>query len=349
MLAPTRRRFIRGLAMAGCSASALPKMARAACPLQRGPVRWIVPNAAGGGYDALSRLVEPSLEESLGVRIQIDNVPGAGGLRGATVLRDAKPDGSVLGIISLPALLMASTTDVAALDPVESFALLGTIAGSRHVWSTGASTQIRTIDDVLRIGRSRGLVFAANSFNSLGFFTAAIPCAALGLRAEFVTGFGGSSASALATIRGDVDLISLDCGTQGEMAAGGDLRPLLRIGSSNDRWPQQFDALRALTGPDGLAAAAGPKALADSEALVRFVGTGRVIAAPQGLPAELAACLEEAVCRALSGPSMTDPAAIARWSLDPICAQETLTNAREALGDVRRLAPLAEAARAAGA
>ena len=46
------------------------------------PVRVIVPFPAGGGIDAVARLLAPKLSESLGQAVVIDNRSGASGTVG---------------------------------------------------------------------------------------------------------------------------------------------------------------------------------------------------------------------------------------------------------------------------
>ena len=107
-------RFWLLAAGAGLAAwAASPARAAGACVDARA-IRWIVPNPPGGGYDTYSRLLAPFLEAELGVRIRIDNIPGAGGLRGAAVLGEAAPTGTTLGIVNMPGLLLASMTDATA-------------------------------------------------------------------------------------------------------------------------------------------------------------------------------------------------------------------------------------------
>ena len=54
-------------------------------------IRWIVPNAPGGGYDTYSRLIEPFFEKALMAEITIDNIVGAGGMVGAKTIKEADP------------------------------------------------------------------------------------------------------------------------------------------------------------------------------------------------------------------------------------------------------------------
>jgi tripartite-type tricarboxylate transporter receptor subunit TctC len=56
-------------------------------------IRWIVPYNAGGGADALARVIAPALSKELGQSVVIDNKPGAAGAIGATEAARAAPDG----------------------------------------------------------------------------------------------------------------------------------------------------------------------------------------------------------------------------------------------------------------
>src|SRR5262245_9672786 len=57
------------------------------------PVTIVVPLAAGGGPDALARILAPHLTERLGRQVIIENVPGAGGTTGSNRVAKAPPDG----------------------------------------------------------------------------------------------------------------------------------------------------------------------------------------------------------------------------------------------------------------
>lgn len=65
------------------------------------PVRMVLPVGAGSGVDTIMRAATPSLTKALGGQaVVIENLPGAGGLTGTSVVVRAAADGQTLGVVS---------------------------------------------------------------------------------------------------------------------------------------------------------------------------------------------------------------------------------------------------------
>jgi len=75
---------------------AAPATLRAQSWTPNGPIRVIVPFAAGGTTDILARLFGQRLTETLGVSVLVENRGGGGGSIGADLVAKAPPDGQVL-------------------------------------------------------------------------------------------------------------------------------------------------------------------------------------------------------------------------------------------------------------
>ncbi|WP_421995287.1 Bug family tripartite tricarboxylate transporter substrate binding protein [Roseococcus sp.] len=75
---------------------AAPSLARAQSWTPTGPIRLIVPFAAGGTTDILARLYAQRLSENMGVAFLVENRGGGGGSIGADLVAKAPPDGQVL-------------------------------------------------------------------------------------------------------------------------------------------------------------------------------------------------------------------------------------------------------------
>lgn len=73
------------------------------------PIRMVLPYAAGGGLDAVTRYVAKEMSEDLGQPIVIENKPGAGGMIGAEAVAKAAPDGYTLLMSGNPEILINPT------------------------------------------------------------------------------------------------------------------------------------------------------------------------------------------------------------------------------------------------
>jgi tripartite-type tricarboxylate transporter receptor subunit TctC len=106
----SKRALFRSTACAGISLLGARLMnsaqADSAYPVQ--PVRWIVPYAAGGATDVLSRLICQHLSDRLGQPFIVENKPGAGSNIGTQAVINSPPDGYTLLLTSTANAINAS-------------------------------------------------------------------------------------------------------------------------------------------------------------------------------------------------------------------------------------------------
>ncbi|WP_235913853.1 tripartite tricarboxylate transporter substrate-binding protein [Teichococcus coralli] len=122
------RRALMGATLctaAFCAAAALPASAQQAYPSRT--ITVVVPFAAGGPTDTVTRLVAEAMSRDLGQTVVIENVGGAGGTLGAARVAQAKPDGYSLlmhhiGMGTAPTLYRRL-----AYDPVGGFETIGLV------------------------------------------------------------------------------------------------------------------------------------------------------------------------------------------------------------------------------
>lgn len=331
---------LTALAGIGCRGAGAPGACRA---LTGRRLRWIVPNAPGGGYDTEARLLQPFLERRMAVEIVIENKEGAGGLIGARAIADARPDGLTLGSAGMPGLLIAALLhQPQAVDPLRAFTILCRISRSAHVWALGAQSALKTIDDVIAAGRERPLVFAINEVASASFVSITVSAALLGVRIELVPGFTGTRASSLAAARGDVDLVCFDFDTIRPLIIAGELRPILQL----DTMPLSdvnLEGVALLGGPAGVVSrlthSTGEGLLDEvqiASALARVIGSGRVVIAPRGLDPTLAACVGNAIQEVLVSGELTG---LTR-SLDVATGAAARLDVERAIDEAARLIPI---------
>jgi tripartite-type tricarboxylate transporter receptor subunit TctC len=120
------------------------------------PVTLIVPFPAGGGVDAVARIVADKLSHALGVPIVIDNRGGAGGVIGTRLAARAAPDGYTLvmshtGTTSINPTLYANP----GYDPRKDFTPIGLISSTPIVIMTHPSFPAKTVAELIAMAKAQ--------------------------------------------------------------------------------------------------------------------------------------------------------------------------------------------------
>lgn len=74
--------------------------AQTTAPYPNRPIRLVAPFAPGGPVDVGARLLQPKLQEALGVQVYVENVPGGSGNIGTAQVAKAAGDGHTVLVIS---------------------------------------------------------------------------------------------------------------------------------------------------------------------------------------------------------------------------------------------------------
>lgn len=117
--------------LAGALALALTSAAASAQDYPSRPITLIVPFAAGGPTDTISRIVGEHMSRTLGQQLVVENVVGAGGTTATTRAARAAPDGYTLetGHMGTHASAVGLYPKL-AYDPRKDFEPVGLIAGT---------------------------------------------------------------------------------------------------------------------------------------------------------------------------------------------------------------------------
>ena len=113
------------------------------------PIRLIIPFAPGGGNDGAGRILAKALEDRLKVPVVVDNKAGANGTIAMSLLRQAKPDGYTLSLVSTGALDVNPWLMSLNYDPVKDFTDLGTIVKFPLFLAVLPSSGIKSVADLV--------------------------------------------------------------------------------------------------------------------------------------------------------------------------------------------------------
>ena len=122
----------------------------------KGPVRIVVPFAAGGTSDIIARIVAVRLAQALGQPVLVDNRVGAGGNIGIASVARAAPDGQTLLLVSSafvtnPALF----ADKPPYDPLRQFAPVSLAVSSPDVIVVPAASPLTSLSALIDAAKRR--------------------------------------------------------------------------------------------------------------------------------------------------------------------------------------------------
>jgi tripartite-type tricarboxylate transporter receptor subunit TctC len=190
------------------------------------PINIIVPWAAGGSTDQVTRVVAPLLEEGLGTEVVVVNQPGASGSIGTKAALDAPRDGYTWTANAIANNATYAVTGLVEDTSVEDYRIYLSVANVPVV-SVNADSEYQTFGDLLEALRSGDVTVGTAGVNSSGGMALAALAEAVGepFNARMVTYDGGNPA-VIAAASGEVAATTQLAVEQAEMIRGGRIRPL---------------------------------------------------------------------------------------------------------------------------
>ena len=148
----TRRQLMTGLA-SGLAASTFPLSSMAADWPNR-PIRLIVPYAAGGSADAVTRIVGQRLSERVGQPVVVENRPGAGTIVGTDYASKQAPDGHTLVFSASGLPILPSSNKNFKLDLNKDLTPVSELVRGGFVVVSNPSMPFRTFQEMIAYAKS---------------------------------------------------------------------------------------------------------------------------------------------------------------------------------------------------
>jgi tripartite-type tricarboxylate transporter receptor subunit TctC len=220
---------ILNLAVLACAAVAsLAPLAAYAQGYPSRPVRLVVPWAAGGSTDSISRILAQKLAEYTGHQWIVDNRGGATGTIGHAYAAKAAPDGYTL-------LLGTNSTFAIAphlyktlqYDNEKAFAPVSLVAISPQILSVHPSLPVKNVKGLIALARARtgAIPFSTAGVGATSHMATELFMNMAGVKMSHVP-YKGGGPSAQALISGETALSFVDVITALPQAEAGRLRPI---------------------------------------------------------------------------------------------------------------------------
>ncbi len=269
---------------------AAPALALALRPLGAGaqgrypsrPIQLLVPWAAGGGTDAVARMVAVLLERDLGQPIVVVNRTGGQGVVGHAAIAGAAPDGHTIGMLTLEIAMMhwVGLTEITprSYTPI---ALLNQDPAAVMVNAASPHADIRALADALRTAPPRRFKGSGSGRGGSWHLALVGWLRAMGLGAEHVlwVPVEGAALGMQELAAGGVDLAACSLPESRSMIDARRVRPLVVMAAERNAAFPEVPTLKEALGIDYAA------------------GLWRGIAGPPGLPAEVRQILGAALDR----------------------------------------------------
>ena len=114
------------------------------------PVRFIIPNAAGGPNELVGWLLAPKLSEAIGQSVIVDNRPSPNGVTGTEYVAKAVADGTILAVgNSGTHAVNATLYKKPSYDPVRDFAAVSEVIFSSLMLVANPSVKANNIRELI--------------------------------------------------------------------------------------------------------------------------------------------------------------------------------------------------------
>jgi tripartite-type tricarboxylate transporter receptor subunit TctC len=264
------------------------------------PIRMLVGYAAGGGADALARIVAVKLGDALGQQVVVDNRPGAGATLAADALAKSAPDGYTLYFADTAILIAPAVYAKLTYDPVKSFAPVGNVVSLPLVFVANPAVPASNAPELIALLKANPGKYSYGSpgFGTVQHFAFELFKKQAGVDVVHIP-YKGAAPIVPDLLSGQIPLAIISASPALAQSRAGKLKAI------------------ALSSPVKLAAAPDWVPLADT--LPGFDASPRLfILAPAGTPQPIVAQLSEALRKALAQPDLLESfvkqGATAEWS-----------------------------------
>ena len=191
------------------------------------PLRVIVPSAAGGSPDIVTRLLGNALSKRLGQAVVVDNRPGAAGNIGMQAVNTAAPDGYTIGYGNNATL--ATNEHLFSKLPYDPARLVPVVAlvSTASLLVVNNDLPIRTTEDLIRYAKAQpdNTSFGSGGTGTSSHLGAELFKSMTGIRSQHVP-YKGAPNAINDLMGGSVQFLFDNIASVGPAAAGGKVRAI---------------------------------------------------------------------------------------------------------------------------
>ena len=223
----------RAFAALFLAASILASGAASAQTYPNRPITLVVPYPPGGATDAISRIIQDSMSQSLGQQLVIENIGGAGGMIAAAKAARAAPDGYTILIHQVALAAGATMYKNLTFEAEKDFVAVGLINTAASTWAARPDLPPSNMAELLRWMKEpgRNAKVAHPGVGSFGHLAGVLVAQEFGAAVTQVP-YRGAGPALNDLLAGQVDLSSQSAVQAGPLIKAGRLKAYAIIGRS---------------------------------------------------------------------------------------------------------------------
>ena len=254
------------------------------------PLTMIVPWGAGGGTDAVARMIATLMEKDLGQPVNVVNRTGGSGVVGHSAIATAPADGHTIGMITVE-ITMMHHQKLTELDPT-SYTPLALVNLDPAGFQVRADSPYKNMAEVLAAIKANPGKFKASGTGQGGIWHLALAGWLRDAKVDPATvpwvPSNGAAPGLQDLVAGGVEFAPVSLPEARSLIDAGKVKSLAVMASSRSALFPNVPTLKEATGSDWA------------------TGAWRGIAAPKGLPPAVAARLEASVKKAYDSKEYKD-------------------------------------------
>ena len=189
--------------------------------------RLIVPHASGSAADGHARLISDRLAKVLGKPVVVENIPGAGSIKGVHEIVRAPKDGYTFGLTTSNIVITPSLYEKMPYDLLKDVTPISIIAIDQFVLVVNPTVPARNLKELFSLAKSQPgkLNYASPGSGTVPHLVAELFCSEADVKITHVPYKGGSQ---LITdvIGGHVEMTFLTVGQSAQLIKAGKFRAL---------------------------------------------------------------------------------------------------------------------------
>jgi tripartite-type tricarboxylate transporter receptor subunit TctC len=159
-----------------------------------GPIKIVVPYAAGGNTDIMARLLADSLDKAIGESVIVDDRGGAGGAIGAEFVARAENDGQTLLFGTTAQISVVPFVQHVRYDSATAFAPISIYGTNPDILAVSAQLPVNSVAELIAYAKSHPneINYGSGGVGSIAHLAAATFAKRAGIEMQHIPFRGGS-------------------------------------------------------------------------------------------------------------------------------------------------------------